>query len=69
MKEQRIVIDINPEGRISADADGFTGDMCIKDLEKLLDGLAPGERTTTRKPDKTPAKTAAKANLGQGKKP
>ena len=40
MKEQRISIEIDGEGRLSAEAEGFTGNACIKDLEKLLEGLA-----------------------------
>ena len=42
MKEQRIVIEIDEEGRIRADADGFAGDTCLRELEKLLEGLSPG---------------------------
>jgi len=40
MKEQRIAVEIDYDGRITADADGFSGDACLRDLEKLLDGLA-----------------------------
>ncbi|MCL2823167.1 MAG: DUF2997 domain-containing protein [Polyangiaceae bacterium] len=51
MKENRIVIDISHEGKITADAEGFTGDACLRDLERLLDGLSPGKSTVDRKPD------------------
>ena len=51
MKEQRITIDIDHEGRITADAEGFSGDTCLRDLERLLDGLSPGAATVERKPD------------------
>ena len=51
MKEQRITIEIDREGRITADADGFSGDACLRDLDRLLDGLAPGKAVVERKPD------------------
>lgn len=51
MKEQRITIEIDPEGRITADAEGFSGDACIRDLDRLLDGLSPGTASLERKPD------------------
>lgn len=58
MKEQRIIVEIDGEGRVSAQADGFAGDACLKELEKLLENLAarceeidrnadPGQRTAT----------------------
>jgi hypothetical protein len=40
MKEQRITIEISADGKMSADAEGFSGDACLKELEKLLEGLA-----------------------------
>lgn len=43
MKQQRIVVDISRDGRITADAEGFSGDACLRDLERLLDGLASWE--------------------------
>jgi hypothetical protein len=51
MKEQRIKIEISNEGKITADAEGFSGDACLKDLERLLEGLAPGTSTLDRKAD------------------
>lgn len=51
MKEEKIVIEIDPEGNISADAQGFSGDACITDLEKLLDRLSPGISDLERKPE------------------
>lgn len=47
MKEQRITVEIDREGRITADAEGFTGDACLRDLERLLDGLSPGRHCNT----------------------
>jgi Protein of unknown function (DUF2997) len=43
MKELRIVVEIDYDGRITADADGFAGDACLTDLAKLLKGLAEQE--------------------------
>ena len=68
MKEQRITIEIDPEGRITADADGFTGGACLKDLERLLEGLAPGTATVERKPDAGTARVTATVAQGLGKK-
>lgn len=51
MKEQRITIEIDREGQITADADGFSGDACLEALDKILDGLAPGTARVDRKPD------------------
>jgi hypothetical protein len=69
MKEQRITIEINREGRITADAEGFSGDACLRDLERLLEGLAPGKATLDRKPDSGQANIAAARTQLLGKKP
>lgn len=49
MNEQKIIVEIDRDGRITADADGFAGDACLKDLEKLLEGLGSLPESTTRK--------------------
>lgn len=59
MKEQRITVEIDDQGQITADAEGFSGDACLQDLEKLLDELAewesvdrkadPGDRTVVQR--------------------
>lgn len=51
MKEQRITIEISHEGKITADAEGFSGGACLADLERLLEGLAPGTAIVDRKAD------------------
>lgn len=51
MKEERIIIEIDPEGAITADADGFVGDACLGALARLLDGLGAGEPAVERKRD------------------
>lgn len=69
MKEQRITIEIDHEGRITADASGFTGDACLKDLERLLEDLAPGTATVDRKPDAGTVRVTTSRTQGVGKKP
>ncbi len=69
MKETTIIVTISPEGTISADADGFTGDACLKDLERLLEGLAPGTATVARKPDAGTARVTTTRTQAVGKKP
>ena len=67
MKEQKLVITISSEGAISADAEGFSGDTCLKELDKLLAGLSPGNACIDRKPDagKTQIKQAKQQDLGR----
>ena len=50
MREQRITVEIDAEGRLTADAEGFEGDVCMQDLEKLLEGLAAPRSSVERKP-------------------
>ena len=50
MKEQRITIEIDEDGQLRADAEGFAGDLCVKDLERLLEGLGE-DAVTQRKQD------------------
>lgn len=69
MKEQRITINIDRDGRITADADGFTGGTCLRDLERLLEGLAPGTASVERKPDASTARVTSSRTQGVGKKP
>ena len=68
MKEQRITIAIDAEGRITADAEGFSGDACLRELDRLLEGLAPGTASVDRKPDTTPARRSAGRTQRLGKK-
>jgi len=51
MREQRITIEISHDGKITADAEGFSGDACLRDLERLLEGLAPGKACVKPKSD------------------
>lgn len=65
MREQRITVTIDDIGRISADAEGFTGDLCLKDLERLLDGLSPGTVQLQRKPDAGAGRVQRTQSLGK----
>ncbi|MFA4985585.1 MAG: hypothetical protein WC712_03280 [Candidatus Brocadiia bacterium] len=72
MKQQRITIEITSVGAISADAEGFSGDTCIKELEKLLEGLASAPLMVDRKPTTSGAQIVCKQqnsskNAGKGR--
>lgn len=69
MKEQRIIVEIAPDGRITADAEGFSGDACLKDLERLLDGLATCTAVVDRKPDAGTHRVTTARTQRVGKKP
>lgn len=68
MKEQRVTIEISHEGKITADAEGFSGDACLTDLERLLEGLAPGTATVDRKADDGVARRATTRAQDLGRK-
>lgn len=68
MKEQRITIEINQDGQMTADAEGFSGDACLRDLEKLLEGLAPAMASVERKPDAGTARIQSMNTVTVGKK-
>lgn len=40
MVEERIVVKIDEEGKISAYTEGFQGEACLEQLEELLAGIA-----------------------------
>jgi hypothetical protein len=67
MKEHRIDIEIDAEGRITADADGFAGDACLADLERLLADIASPWETVNRKPDPGQTRAAAQTRIKVGK--
>lgn len=69
MKEERIIIEIAPDGGITADAKGFSGEACLRDLEQLLEGLAPGTATIERKPDASTARVTSTRQQSLGRKP
>lgn len=69
MKEQRIIVEIAPDGRITADAEGFSADACLNDLERLLEGLASGIAAVDRKPDAGTHRVTTARTQRIGKKP
>ena len=69
MKEQRIIVEIDGEGRITADAEGFSGDACLRELERLLEGLSPGTESVQRKPDAGTARVTTSRTQKVGNKP
>lgn len=69
MKEQRITVEIGRDGQITADAEGFSGDACLRDLERLLEGLSPGAVTVERKPEAGAGRVTAARSQPVGKKP
>ena len=40
MAEQRIVITIDESGKINASTEGIKGEMCLDELQKLLEDIA-----------------------------
>ncbi|MFN4243045.1 MAG: hypothetical protein ACK4PI_07385 [Tepidisphaerales bacterium] len=62
MKEQRIEIEIDEHGRLKADAHGFTGDTCLKELEKLLADCRGVWVSVTRKQPDRQASTSTSTN-------
>lgn len=40
MSDQKITIKIDEDGKISAQTEGFKGELCLKELESLLQGIA-----------------------------
>lgn len=68
MKEQRISIEIDAEGRISADAEGFSGCACLGELEKLLKELSPGQAAVQRKLDDANARIVIQRTQNLGRK-
>lgn len=69
MKEQRIIVEIDHSGKITADSSGFSGDACIDELERLLEGLAPGVAVVKRKPDAGDSRVATTRTQSLGRKP
>jgi len=70
MKEQRITVEIDAEGKLTADAHGFTGGTCLKELENLLDGLAAPCIAVTRKSETSDARVVSERRVSaqnQGK--
>jgi len=61
VKEQRITVEIDEIGRITADAEGFSGDACLRDIDNLLEEMAAAREEVTRKPDQGDARAKERA--------
>ncbi len=48
--ERKIIIEIDENGRIIADAEGFKGPICLKELEDLLSDIGTIDKID-KKPD------------------
>ena len=70
MKEVRITVEIDHEGRVTADADGFSGDACLSALDKLLEGLGLVQQNIEHKPDagSYAARRVSSRKIGAGRK-
>ena len=40
MEEEKIIIEIDENGRITADLEGFKGEICETEIGELLEGIA-----------------------------
>lgn len=60
-REHRIEIRIDEQGRITAEAHGFTGDVCVREMEKLLAEASPGCIKLERKQPDQQGHVAAKS--------
>lgn len=69
MKEQKIVIEIGADGKLTAEAEGFSGDTCIKEMEKLLEGMASEIENVQRHGDPRTAQTSTQRTQNLGRKP
>ncbi len=67
MKEQKIIVKIESDGKISAEAEGFAGDTCLAELERLLDGLAITWVDVRRKTDEGDKLLTKKSNKSVSK--
>ena len=69
MKEQRITVIIDAEGKMSAKTDGLKGETCIEELEDLLSELAELDdvkhtREYKEKDSRVTQKSSTKQRLG-----
>ena len=69
MKEQRITVTIDGEGKMSAKTDGLKGETCIEELEALLSELAELDdvkhtREYKEKDSRVTQKSSTKQRLG-----
>jgi hypothetical protein len=49
MKKHTITVEIDAAGVLSVDAEGFSGDACVRDVQRLLEELATRPHEVQRK--------------------
>lgn len=65
MKEQRITVTIDAEGKMSAKTAGLKGETCIEELEALLSELAELDNITHTKEYRDKDLRSAQHNLSK----
>ena len=63
-KENEIIIEIDEDGRITADAHGFHGEICISKIKELIKDMPPID-SIDKKPDFFEGDLKKKVNLQQ----
>ncbi len=51
MKEEKIIIDIDENGKILAKTEGMTGEMCMDELNNLMKDIADLGNASVKKTD------------------
>ncbi len=69
MAEQRIIVEIDEDGKITAKTNGFKGEACLDELQKLLgEEAAPSKlKPTDDFYQKTTVDSKQKQSIGGGK--
>lgn len=50
MKEFNVIVEIDEDGNIKAETKGMEGEVCVTELDEILEGLV-GERSFKNKPE------------------
>lgn len=50
MKEFNVIVEIDEDGSIKAETKGMEGEVCVTELDEILEGLS-GERDFKNKPE------------------
>ncbi len=50
MKEFNVIVEIDEDGNIKAETKGMEGEVCVTELDEMLEGLV-GERSFKNKPE------------------
>ena len=68
VEEHVIVVEIDEEGRIVADTQGFSGDTCVAELERLLRNVGYEGAVVERKEDAPVQRVQSARKLTLGRK-